>query len=228
MFGKLAYSVGFFLGDGSLYSGPFVSSGNGKTYYHNDVVFVKSDIEPIKRVQQQLAETFGKEYNVQERTLPSGTKHWSLTAHKRDIFDFFSVNTAMRNEIPQYYFSAPKEEKLELLRGLMDSDGHCAEFIDNHDPKYSVKRWTVGFSNTKLPIVQGMASIMQGIGIKVGVISPAKKAGYRDCYIIRPNIRSFHDNGMFFYANRKQAKLERYLEHMLGSETLYAESVTTD
>jgi len=227
MFDKLAYSVGFFLGDGSLYSGPFISSKNGKTYFHNDVVFVCSDLEPIERVQSQIESAFGKSYNIQQRILPSGLPHYTLTAHRREIFDFFSVNTTMRWEIPQYYFSAPRETKLELCRGLMDSDGHCAEFIDNHDPRYEVKRWTIGFSNGKLRIVQGLASIMQSLGMKVGVISPAKKAGYRDTYIIRPNPRSFHEAGMFFYASRKQAKFNRYIEHVLGSETLRTAPVTS-
>jgi hypothetical protein len=227
IFDELAYSVGFFLGDGSLYSGPFISSRNGKTYYHNDVVFVCSDLEPIQRVQDQIEQVFGKRYNLQERQLPSGIPHYSLTAHRREIYDFFSVNTAMRYEIPQYYFTASNETKLELCRGLMDTDGHCAEFVDRHDPRYEVKRWTVGFSNGKLAIVQGLASIMQSLGMKVGNISPAKKAGYRDVYIIRPNPRSFHESGMYFYATRKQAKFNRYVDHVLGSETLRVAPATS-
>lgn len=220
LFDKLAYSVGFFLGDGSLYSGPFISSRNMKTYYHNDVVFVCSDIEPVLRVQNQIEEVFGKKYKMQERKLPSGLPHYVLTAHRREIFDFFSVNTLMRQEIPQYYFSANREAKLELLRGLMDTDGHCAEFIDKHDPRYEVKRWTLGFSNNKIALIQGAASLMQNVGMKVGQITTGKKSGYKDMHIIHPNPRSFHENGMFFYAARKQAKFDRYVKHVLGSETL--------
>lgn len=226
MFDDLAYAVGFFLGDGSLYSGPFISSRNGKTYFHNDVIFVKSDIEPIERVQAQIAEVFGRSYKVQTRILPSGQKHWTLTAHHRQIFEFFAVNTAMRQEIPAHYFGASREVKLELARGLMDSDGHCAEFIDRHDPKYEIKRWQLGYSGTKLAIVQGLAAILQSLKIRVGVISPAKKAGYQDCYIIHPNLRDFHQSGLFFYATRKQARVDRYLEHVLGSETLHAAPAT--
>jgi len=227
MFDKLAYSVGFFLGDGSLYSGPFISSRNGKTYYHNDVVFVCSDLEPVQRVQDQIEATFGKRYNMQTRTLPSGRPHYSMSAHRREIFDFFSVNTAMRGEIPPYYFSAPKDVKLELCRGLMDTDGFSAEFVDGTDPRYQIKRWMVGFSNGKLPIIQGLAAIAQSLGIKIGKISTAKKAGYQDVFIIRMNPRSFHEAGMFFYASRKQAKFNRYLEHVLGSETLRTAPATS-
>lgn len=232
LFDNLAYSVGHFLGDGHLYSGPFVSSRNGKTYYHNDVIFMCSDIEPVSRAQAQIEQAFGKRYNMQTRTLPSGLPHYVVTAHRREIFDFFSVNTTMRTEIPAYYFSASNETKLELCRGLMDTDGFSAEFIDTTldkrvNKRYAVKRWMVGFSNQKLQIVQGLAALMQSVGVKSGKISAAKKSGYRDSHIIRFNPRSFHEAGMFFYAKRKQAKFDRYVEHVLGSETLRATPVTS-
>lgn len=227
MYDELAYSVGFFLGDGSLYAGPFISPGNGKTYYKNDVVFVCSDLEPVQRVQVQIETVFGKRYNMVTRTLPSGLPHYSLTAHRRPIFEFFSVNTAMRQEIPSYYFSAAPETKRELLRGLLDTDGFVAEFVDrSRGPGRGIKRWQVGFCNGKLAIVQGVASIMQTIGIRVGKITTMRKAGYRDVYGIHPNPRSFQEAGMFFYASRKQARLNRYLEHVLGSETKDAAPAT--
>jgi hypothetical protein len=232
MFDKLAYSIGHFLGDGHLYSGPFISSRNGKTYFHNDVIFMCSDIEPVLKVQSEIEQAFGKKYNMQTRTLPSGLPHYVVTAHRREIFDFFAVNTTMRTEIPSYFHSAPDEVKLELCRGLMDTDGFSAEFIDNSldkrsNKRYEIKRWMVGFSNGKLQIVQGLASLMQSLGVKVGKISTARKAGFRDVYIIRFNPRSFHEAGMFFYASRKQAKFDRYVAHVLGSETLRAAPVTT-
>lgn len=226
MFDKLAYSIGHFLGDGHLYSGPFVSSRNGKAYFHNDVIFMCSDIEPVLKVQGEIEQAFGKKYNMQTRTLPSGLPHYVVTAHRREIFDFFGVNTTMRTEIPTYYFSADNEAKLELCRGMMDTDGFSAEFVDNGQG-YNVKRWMVGFSNGKLQLVQGLADIMQSLGVKSGKISTARKKGFRDVYIIRFNPRSFHEAGMFFYASRKQAKFDRYVEHMLGSETLRAAPVTT-
>lgn len=227
MFDELAYTVGFFLGDGCLYSGPFKSSKNGKIYFHNDVIFTCSDIEPTLRVQAQLEEVFGKKYPMQTRILPSKLPHYVVTAHRREIFDFFSVNTTMRTAIPAFYFSASKETKLELCRGLMDTDGHCAEYVDSTDKRYNIKRWTVGFNNTKIELVQGFASIMQSLGVKMGSINTLQKQGYRPNYVVRPNPRSFHEVGMSFYATRKQAKFDRYVEHVIGSETLRAAPVTT-
>ena len=85
-----------------------------------------------------------------------------------------------------------------------------------------VKRWTIGFSNNKIEIINNCAALMQMVGIKVGKIAEGKKKGYRATYMIRPNPRSFHEAGMFFYASRKQEKFDRYVEHVIGSETLRA------
>ncbi len=38
---------------------------------------------------------------------------------------------------------------------------------------------------------------------------------------MQPNIRDFIDNKFYFQANRKQKRLEAYLNHVLGSETMY-------
>lgn len=214
VFDKLAYTVGFFLGDGCVTSYPFKSSKNGKTYHKNDVVFGKPDVECLERVQGQIETCFGKRYPIRGRKLKSGSQYYEYSCYRRDIFDFFAVNTAMRSEIPQYYFSAPKRVQKELAIGLMDSDGHVAEFNDG-----DVKRWMLGFSNTNISLVESLASILQKMNVKVGKISEGKKAGYKTCYIIHPNPRTFIEAGFYFYSARKQEKLARYHQHVVGSET---------
>lgn len=216
IFDELAYTVGFFLGDGSLYSGPFISTRNGKTYYHNDVVFGCGDLDAIERVQSQIELVFGKRYNIQHRILNTGSTYYVLSTHRRPIFNFFSVNTAMRTVIPHYYFGASPEVRKELCSGLMDSDGHCMETVlPGGGP-----RWQLGFSNGNLGLVQDTASIMQKLGVKVGNLTASKKAGFKDVHILHPNARSFYENGFRFHVARKQARLDRYVAHVLGSETL--------
>lgn len=221
VYDNLAYTVGFLLGDGSLDCCPYKDS-NGKKRFHNSVVFVCSDPEPIKRVQDQLEVVFGRKYSINSRILKSGLEHWRIAIGRRDAFDWFSINTNWKNEVPKYYFGADPEVKKEVIRGLMDSDGHCAEFVDRFKTEKGVKRWTVGFSNNKIEIINNCAALMQSVGCKVGKITEGKKKGYRTTYIIRPNPRSFHESGLSFYATRKQEKFDRYVEHVIGSETLRA------
>lgn len=222
VYDNLAYTIGFLLGDGSLDCCPYKDK-NGVRRFHNNVVFVCSDEEPILRVQQQLEAVFDYKYSINSRILKSGLKHWRIAIGRRDAFDWFSVNTNWKGKVPDYYFSADNEVKKEVIRGLMDSDGHCAEFVDTFRGKdKGVKRWTIGFSNNKIEIINNCAALMQMVGIKVGKIAEGKKKGYRATYMIRPNPRSFHEAGMFFYASRKQEKFDRYVEHVIGSETLRA------
>lgn len=221
VYDELAYTIGFFLGDGSLSTSPFRSSVNGKTYFHNDVVFVCSDLEPIERVSDQLERVFGRRPAMTTRTIKSGSLHYRVSTHRRDVFNFFAVNTEWKTKVPTYYFSAEPEVQKEVLRGLMDSDGHCAEYKDG-----KVKRWMLGFSNTKRGVIEDCASLFQKAGVKVGVISEGNKKGYKPTYIIHPNMRSFHEAGMFFYASRKQEKFDRYVDHVLRSETTMAAPLT--
>ena len=215
---RLAYSVGFFMGDGCLSAYP--DSKSGKIYH--SVRFGKPDCNVLERVRDQIKDVFGKEYRVRARILKSGMQYYVMDVYSKDIFDFFAVNTCMKAALPQEYFSAPEEIRREVLRGLFDSDGHVAEFMDG-----SIHRWQVGFSNTNLPLVQTVASMMQRIGVKVGVISEMKKTGYRICYGVKPNIRSFIDAGLFFYSRRRQDKIDRYLAHMCAPETAPAAPVTS-
>lgn len=223
MFDELAYSVGFFLGDGALYAGMKKATSNGKFYDHKYVHFGCSDLDAIVRVQDQIEEVYGKRYNMYTYALPSGLPHHVLKPCRKDIFDFFAVNTSWRQEIPQHYFSASREVKLELCRGLMDTDGSCAETIDKNT---KCPRWILSFSGNKKQIVAGFASIMQSVGVKMGQICSPTRTGYKDMYYVHPNPRSFHEAGMSFHASRKQAKFDRYVARVLGSETLRAAPMT--
>lgn len=214
----LAYTVGFFLGDGSLCCAPFKSTKNGKIYFHNDVVFGCGDLDAIERVQQQLVSVFGKKYSIQHRRLNTGSIYYVLTAHRREIFNFFAINTSHRQAIPKYYFGAEPEIRKELCAGLMDSDGHCTE-TTLPDGRM---RWQLGFSNGNLGLVQDTASIMQKLGVKVGNLTASKKAGFKDVHILHPNMKDFCLAEMRFHVKRKQDRLERYKSRVLGSETLRA------
>jgi len=222
VFDRLAYTIGFFLGDGCLTSYPFKSSSNGRTYYKNDVVFVSSDLESLEKAHEQIADVFGKSYAFVRRTLKSGTPHWNFCAHRRDIFDFFAVNTAMRKEIPKYYFSAEASVQKELIAGLMDTDGHCTRTTGGS----GLPRWQIGFSNGNLGLVQDVASILQKHNVSVGAITEGRKAGYKSMWIIHPNIRQYIDRGFGFSVLRKQQRLNDYVSHVSGSETTMAAPLT--
>lgn len=209
-----AYTMGVFLGDGNLHA--YTAQKNGKWYPLQCVRFGKPDLDSLERVQQEIETVFGKRYALMKRKLESGLDFHILHAYRRDIFDFFAVNTANKTKIPDPYFSAPEAVRQALISGLMDSDGYVSYRETPH------RRWEVGFGNSERDLVAGLASLLRGLGVKVGGIGEYQKGEYRLMYRINPNVRSFVEAGCNFYAARKASKLSECLSFMLGSETLYA------
>lgn len=212
---SVAYTMGFFLGDGNLHS--YTAQKNGKWYPLQCVRFGKPDLDALQRVQDEIANVFGARYALMKRKLKSGIDFHILHAYRRDIFDFFATNTAMKTKIPDAYFTAPDEVKRALIAGLMDSDG----YVSHTDTEVSFM-WQLGFGNTERELVSGLASLLKSLGVKVGVIGEHQKAEYRLLYRIRPNVRSFIEAGCNFHCARKKEKLSECLAYMLGSETTNA------
>jgi hypothetical protein len=217
---QTAYSVGFILGDGCFYQ---VSEKhkNGKWYSRKSVQVAKRDKDAIERVRDEIEKVFGIGYSVFPGKRERYLTLYHLRAARRDVFDFFSINTQFKAIIPQFYFSASDNVKRDLIAGLMDSDGYIMKHQTNN-------QWQLGFAMTKREIVAGAANIMRSIGVKVGKIGKYDKGSYQSMYGINPNIRSYIDAGCYFHSSRKSSRLQAYLEHVLASETLHAASVLSD
>ena len=221
---QTAYSIGFILGDGCFHHASELHE-NGKRYSRRSLQIAKQDLEPIERVRDEIASAFGIEYSVFERKPDKGLAIYHLRAARRDVFDFFSINTHFKAIIPQFYFSASDDIKRDLLSGLMDSDGYIAKSVQT---KGGYTQYQVGFSMTKREIVAGAANLMRSLGVKVGKLGEYEKGQYMSMYGISPNIRSFYESGIRFHSGRKSSKLQDYANHVLGSETLYAASTSVD
>lgn len=85
------------------------------------------------------------------------------------------LNLKNNKHIPEIYFRGSKEQRLNLVRGLMDSDG----YIDS--------RGRCSFYNTNIKIIEGMEFLLRSLGIKVSRTSKiptfnGKK--YKRCFIL--------------------------------------------
>lgn len=69
--------------------------------------------------------------------------------------------------IPKEYFISSPEDRIALLQGLMDSDGH------------SSKRGNLEFTNNNKAIIDGLLDLVRSLG-GIGKISRARKAKYRN------------------------------------------------
>jgi len=217
-----AYSVGCILGDGCFqqYSEKYE---NGKWYSRKNIQIAKRDKDVIARVRDEIEKVFGVRYSIFKRcpTNKTNSDIYHLRVGRKDVFDFFSINTNYKAKIPEFYFSAKKNIKRELVAGLMDSDGYITVSTIKQYTQYQL-----GFSMTNRDIVAGIANIMRSLGVKVGKLGEYNKGQYRTMYGINPNIRSFNDAGCYFHSKRKSGRIKDYLScihlkksHVLSSET---------
>lgn len=221
---QVAYTIGNFLGDGSASAAVRVRKAGSvprlksdKRYVQCSVRFGSLDLETMHRVRDEIEAAFGRKHPVFERTLKSGRPFHCITACSREVFDFFTINTALKSKIPEWYFSADDETKKALIAGLMDTDG----YVSQRDAE-TYSSWTLGFGMNERPIVESLASLLKSVGVQVGKIGETTKGEYRTLHRITINATSYAKAGCYFVARRKQEKLEACVAYRQASETRYA------
>lgn len=89
----------------------------------------------------------------------------------------------LRNKhIPQCYLRLSKENRLALLQGLMDTDGHCSR--DGRSQK---------FYNTNIRLAQGVSELLASLGVRHSFNEKRAKLNGKDCgpvYTIRFSVRA--------------------------------------
>lgn len=100
-----------------------------------------------------------------------------------------SAGVYEKKYIPSRYLRASKKQRMELLRGLMDSDGYCPRG-NSHD-KASL------FSNTNTELLSGVMELIRTLGGKPrlrcymkagrkgGIINGKQITARKDCYSVR-------------------------------------------
>jgi len=188
-FRKLAYAVGFFLGDGHLY----VARSRGSF----QVRFEKPDLECLEKVSRQLAEVFGNGGTIRVRRREGRAPVGCLIVCSRDVWEWLAGNTLMRRVVPREYFGEELAVQREVLAGLMDSDGSV-----ERNGRYV----TVRFTNCELGLVDAVRGLARNLGIGCGsVVQDLRHArvGYR----MTLNAEEYWRRG-YFVAARKQERLE--------------------
>jgi len=221
---RTAYSIGAVLGDGCMRYIP--SYGNGSWY---TVEISGMDIEVLERFSKEIENVFGVTYPIMSRFLKSGIEFYTVRTSRKVIYDYFDAFTHDKEEVPIEIIRSSDEVKRAFIAGLFDTDG-TVKYTETWNGTRTKKnpRWQLGFSNTKLRLVESAASILVSMGVRVGKINTYQRGGYRTIYAIHPNLRNFIEARFYFQASRKQRRLEDYLYHVLGSETMHAASLTKD
>jgi hypothetical protein len=202
-----AYTVGFFLGDGGLYCQPLRNAWR--------IVFTKQDLECVERVQAQVWREFDLRGNMR---MDSGGVSWKLEFYSKKLYDFLAFNTAFRTQIPQDYFFMEGEPLQELLAGLFDSDGSVT-----YTEAEGYPRWQLQFTSTERHLAEGVHALVERFGVRPNRIVEVDTK-HKRVYHVRPNMLDFYNAGLYFRSERKQRRLQDYINHVHASETLYADA----
>lgn len=208
-----SYSIGALLGDGYM---TYIYNPNGNYY-----------ITELRSLDYEMPLRFMKEVNSmfldskQITQVMMGGKSGRLIRYCRsDIFKTFYYSTNGKSEVPIWVTRSDKQSKVNFIAGIFDAEG-SVKFTETWNGTKTKKnpRWQLGFSNSKLNIVESVQAILQSLGVITGAITTYKKKGCLTIYSIYPNIKSFINVGCYFEIHRKQDRLIDYLDHVTGSET---------
>ena len=198
-FEKMAYVIGFFLGDGGLY----------KQLERNAyrVHFTKMDRECLETVMSVLGQKTVRKHGPSLR----------IEYYDRKLFEFLAFNTEFRTTVPYQYINAPEHVVKELVAGLMDSDGSVT-----HTESEGYDRWQLHFTSTERKLMEAMQHLLRKHGVDVGKVTTVDNPGRRMAMHIRPNLKQFAERGFYFRNLRKMQRLNDYMQKVHASETLYA------
>lgn len=139
------YIIGCLIGDGCLVS--------------NTPRFTSSDYEIIENIQTKLNEELiikkinssKYDYNITDKNAYKNREN-SLTKLLKDLLLF--NKKSYEKEIPEIYMKSGTEQKMELLRGLLDTDGTVEKTRSNQ----------VSFSTTSKKLAQQVQTLIWSLG----------------------------------------------------------------
>ena len=171
------YSLGFWLGDGHS-SGGRITVGHEDlatilSIFHQEEIPIRKNITPAQR-------------NCNNYTLSDGARNKNKEGF---VFqrELKKLNLCFNKHIPETYFWASYEDRLELLRGLLDSDGFCS------------KRGDIEFCSIKENLAKDVYRLVRTLGFKPSLkIGEAKINGrfiskkYRVRFYADKSVPVFH------------------------------------
>ena len=179
------YILGVLIGDGCL--------------TQPSVEFASEDIELAKKVEEKLtddhklvkieSDTRCTEYRISLKNPDGHTKN-SYKSHLENLELWGKYS--YEKHIPYQYLRASKEQKIELLQGLLDTDGYAGN--------------SVSYSTTSYKLAEDIIYLIRSIG---GIAYWSRKVSYcnnKECLSFTINIR-YKDPKSLFSLTRKKNKL---------------------
>lgn len=190
----LAYIAGVYLGDGWM--------GRLKKYNRWDFRLNTIDNDFAEATAKAMFELTGRKPKIHIYPVSKSSKpNHSITFGCKDLF-FLIDATAYKTCIPDFVKKANREEKLEFVAGIMDSEGYVAK-------RQKDNALTLGLKATGNWMYEFQA-LMQSLGVQVGKIGKELLPSGKTAIRFHFNILSWIKSGCYFNISRKQNRINKW------------------
>lgn len=140
---------------------------------------------------------------------PSGTKLYRMVWNSIKFTGFVIMATAAKTQLPEFIWTADKDTKLNLLSGLMDTDGSILK--QKNDKCRDGFFYRVTFSGTKV-FCEQIPDLLRVLKIKTTGVGVEEHRNPRHAkrLMISISLPSLVESGFAFHCKRKQLRLEDY------------------
>lgn len=190
-----AYLLGVFLGDGC------VTTNQGYPKFRLNTI----DLDFAEATREALRAFTERPVGLHTHAVSKSSKpNHSIACGDPLICAALREETESKAKLPEWIFTAPRDQKLAFIAGLMDSEGYVCV-------KQGRGQAHMGFKSTDLWFYDFL-KLMQSVGIvhgKIGVERP-RKPGYRTPRRVTIKMRSWIDAGAYFRIARKQERVDKW------------------
>lgn len=144
-----------------------------------------------------------------------GQPTYDVYSGDQELCNWLENSTLRKQHVPTEIAEAPKALQLAFLAGVMDGDG----FICWGKPTAKAGphgQWTIGIGASG-HWVSEVRYMMQGLGVKVGKMKLETKNRKTPLWRYTVNKPSFVSAGLYFQNQRKQERLQRYINTVYRS-----------
>lgn len=196
---SFSYLLGVYLGDGC------VTHIQGYDRFRLNTIdkdFAEATAKAIRKLTGKRCKVNGP---YQDNRYSQSKPQYMLASCDADLCRVLKEETDDKQKIPEWVFTADKDNRLAFIAGLMDSEGFVAESKRNP----TNRRFFMGFKSTD-PWVLDFVRLLEKSGIRTGKVRTEKprKDGYREPTVFNIKMQSWIDAGAYFNISRKQDRVD--------------------
>lgn len=193
------YIIGAFLGDGCCLERILTFSSSDEEIV-NHIADLIGNVTPKKSSEKNYSWIFV--INEEDRVKNNGNVTIKNVQTKTFFKDYekYLIQESKDKRIPPEYLEGNIEQRYELLRGLMDTDGSIES-----------SKGTVRFTTISKGLVKDILQLGRSLGYRLNVIEDNRKEKYNNeegiCYSISFNIDNEEKDKLFYLSRKKEIAL---------------------